>query len=153
VSPTATPTATPLPYDCVCVPKQVVPQGNLVSLKNVSTGEKGSTLTRTVTVKLIAEDAFPGSCQNGSTSGPTAVGLYIEDDDEDVVIDEVSKTSFICTAGKTTHVKFWVRYEGPENCEGSAVPTKQTSNGDLDITATTSPGGELNDTLRIQCKR
>jgi hypothetical protein len=130
----------------------VVPQGNLVSLKNVSDGGKGSKLTRTVAVKLVAQDATPGSCVAGSISGPTSVHLYIVDDDGDVVINR-SKNGFICEAGKITHMKFGVRYEGPENCKDSDVPTQQTSNGDLYITATASPGGELTDTLRIQCKR
>jgi hypothetical protein len=100
---------------------------------------------------MRAEDVTPGSCQSGATSGPTTVNLYIEDDDGDVIIDSY-KNSFICQADKTTHVKFGVRYEGPENCAGSVAPTNQTSNGELFVTASTVDG-ELDDTLRIQCKR
>jgi hypothetical protein len=133
------------------VPIQVVPQGNLVALKNVSTGGKGSKLTRTVTVKMQAREVSPGSCPDGETSAPTSVTLHIEDDDGDVVIDK-TKNTFVCESGKQTHVKFGVRYEGPENCADSVAPTTQVSQGDLFVTASTSDGS-LDDTLRIQCKR
>jgi hypothetical protein len=123
----------------------------MVSLKNVSDGGKGSKLTRTVAVKLTGQDVSPGSCKGDATSVPTDLSLYIEDDDGDVVID-TSKGPFTCGAGKITHVKFGVRYKGPENCAGSAVPSGQVSNGDLFVTASTLDG-QLDDTLRIQCKR
>jgi hypothetical protein len=129
----------------------VVPQGNLVALKNVGTAGKGSELTKAVVVKMVAQDVTPGSCPIGAVSGPTSVNLYIEDDDGDVVIDR-SRNSFICESGMTAHVKFAVRYEGPKNCEGSAVPTGQVSKGDLFVTASTSDG-VYSDRLRIQCKK
>jgi hypothetical protein len=129
----------------------VVPQGNLVALKNVSTGGKGSKLTRTVAVKLVAEEISPGSCPHGEVSAPTSLHLFIEDDDGDVISDS-TKGPFVCESGKATHTKFWVRYEGPENCAGSVAPSSQTSKGDLLVTATTNDG-QLDDALRIQCKR
>jgi hypothetical protein len=130
---------------------KVVPQGNAVALKNVEDGGKGSTIERSITVKLEAQEARPGSCPTGATSNPTTVNLYIEDDDGDLVFDR-SKNSFVCTSGMTTNAKFGVRYTGPENCKDSAVPAKQTSSGRLYVNATTVDGG-LNDTLKIQCKR
>jgi hypothetical protein len=136
--------------DCLCEPVQVVPQGNLVALRDVGTDGKGSTLTRTVTVKLQAREARPGSCPAG-TSSPTTLDLSIVDDDGDPVAVGNGKNGY-CEAGKNTHMKFWVRYVGPENCKDSAVPTQQVSRGDLFITATAS-GGALDDKLGIQCKK
>ena len=154
--PVSTATPTPPTADCLCVPIQVVPQGNLVALKNVSDGGKGSKLTRTVTVKMEAREVSPGSCPHGDISAPTPLNLKIVDDDGDVIIDS-TKGPFVCESGKAVHTKFWMRYEGPENCKGSAVPSSQTSKGDLLVTATTSDGSlddiVLDDTLRIQCKR
>jgi hypothetical protein len=129
----------------------VVPQGNLIALKNVGTGGKGSTVMRTVTVKLVAEEVYPGSCPSGATSGPAWVNLLILDDDGGVIID-ATKSSITCESGKNTHVKFGVKYEGPENCKGSSVPSGQVSKGDLFVTATTN-GGSLDDWLGIQCKK
>jgi len=130
---------------------KVVPQGNAVALKNVADGGKGSTIERTITVQLEAQEATPGSCPLGATSNPTTVNLYIEDDDGDLVYDR-SKNSFVCTAGQKVHAKFGVRYTGPENCKDSAVPSKQTSRGTLFVNATTADGS-MDDTLKIQCKR
>jgi hypothetical protein len=128
----------------------VVPQGNLVALRNVATGGKGSTLTRTVTVKLQAREASPGSCPAG-TSSPTPVHLSIVDDNGVPVAVSNGKDAY-CEAGKNTHIKFWVKYEGPENCKDSAVPTQQVSRGELRVNATAS-GGSLDDKLGIQCKK
>ena len=130
---------------------KVVPQGNVAALRNVGSGGKGSTLDRSLIVQLEAQEASPGSCPDGATSDPTTVSLTIEDDDGDEVFDG-SKNSFVCTAGKRIHAKFVVRYRGPENCENSAVPSVQTSRGDLFVNATTADG-PLNDILGILCKR
>jgi hypothetical protein len=146
-----TPTPTPGPTDCLCVPVKVVPQGNAVALKNVSNGGKGSTIERTITVSLVAQEASPGSCPDGATSNPTTVNLTIVDDDGDLVFDR-DKNSFVCTSGKKVHAKFGVRYTGPDNCKDSAVPTRQTSSGTLFVNATTADGSH-DDDLRIQCKR
>jgi hypothetical protein len=81
---------------------------------------------------------------------PTPVTLLILDDDDDVVINS-TKTVF-CESGTNTHMKFWVEYEGPENCAGSVAPTRQVSRGGLFVTATAS-GGQLEDELGIQCKK
>jgi len=126
-----------------------VPQGNLVALKNVEDGGKGSKLTRTVTVKLVAEEVSPGSCPYGTIT-PTPVNLTIVDDDGDYVINASKNAS--CEFGTTTHIKFGVKYEGPENCKDSAVPTGQVSKGYLFVTASAN-GGTLDDTLGIQCKK
>jgi len=158
-TPTATPTASPTPTatptagptDCLCVPVKVVPQGNAVALKNVEDGGKGSTIERSITVSLVAQEASPGSCPDGATSNPTTVNLYIEDDDGGLDFDR-SKNSFVCTAGKRVHAKFGVRYTGPENCKNSEVPVKQVSSGRLFVNASTADGS-MDDTLRIQCKR
>jgi hypothetical protein len=130
---------------------KVVPQGNAVALKNVSDGGKGSTIERSITVKLEAQEASPGSCPLGATSNPTEVNLYVEDDDGDVVFNG-SKNSFVCTSGSRVHAKFGVRYTGPENCKDSAVPSNQISKGTLFVNATTGDGF-VDDTLKIQCKR
>jgi len=130
---------------------KVVPQGNAVALKNVADDGKGSTIERSITVSLAAQEASPGSCPDGATSNPTTVNLYIEDDDGDEVFNR-SKNSFVCTAGKRVHAKFGVRYTGPENCKNSEVPVKQVSSGRLFVNASTADGS-MDDTLRIQCKR
>ncbi len=129
----------------------VVPQGNLAALRNVGSGGKGSTLERSLTIQLEAQEASPGSCPDGATSGPTTVSLHIEDDDGEVIFDG-SKNSFVCTAGNRVNVKFGVVYRGPENCENSAVPSPQTSRGEIIVNATTA-AGSLNDVLGILCKR
>jgi len=152
VSPTVSPTAPPTPTpteDCVCVPTKIVPQGNLIALKNVGDGGKGSTLTRTVTVKLVAVEASPGSCPAGTVSA-SPVTLMMVDDDLDGIIN--STKNVFCESGEKTHVKFWVEYEGPENCAGSVAPAQQVSRGKLTVTATAS-GGQLIDELGIQCKK
>jgi hypothetical protein len=130
---------------------KVVPQGNAVALKNVSDGGKGSTIERSITVKLEAQEASPGSCPLGATSDPTWVNLYIEDDDGDVVING-RKNSFVCKSGMTVNAKFGVRYTGPENCKDSAVPSNPISKGTLFVNATTGDGS-LDDSLKIQCRR
>jgi hypothetical protein len=129
----------------------VVPQGNAVALKNVEDGGKGSSIQRSITVQLEAQEVIPGSCPYGATSNPTTVHLYIEDDDGDVV-NQSSKNSFVCTSGSKIHAKFGVRYNGPENCKDSEVPIQQTSRGTLFVNATTADG-VYEDTLKIQCKR
>jgi hypothetical protein len=100
---------------------------------------------------MVAQEVSAGSCPNGETSGPTSVTLYIEDDDGDTVINR-TKNGFVCESGKTTHMKFGVTYEGPENCAGSVEPAGQVSKGDLFVTASTVDG-TYDDTLRIQCKK
>jgi hypothetical protein len=72
------------------------------------------------------------------------------DDDGDGIINSTKNAS--CESGTKTNVKFWVKYEGPENCAGSVAPAQQVSRGDLYVTATAT-GGQLNDELGIQCKK
>jgi hypothetical protein len=67
------------------------------------------------------------------------VTLAILDDDGGVVFVG-NKEGFVCTSGSISQAKFGVRFRGPENCEGSAVPVGQTSIGDLFVTAWTIEG-------------
>ncbi len=151
-TPTASPTATTPPADCRCVPTSVAPGGNLATLKNVATGGKGSRAYRNLTVKLEAQDVTHGSCPRGATSDPVAVSLRIEDDDGDVIIDQ-SKSGFVCVGQQPVFAKFWVSYEGPKHCKGSAVPTGNSpSHGDLFVTVATEDGS-LIPTRGIVCKR
>jgi hypothetical protein len=87
----------------------------------------------------------------GASSAPRSVNLTIVDDDGDVVIDSTKK-SIVCYSGEATHVKFGVRFEGPENCAGSVPPAVQVSNGDLFVSASTEDGS-FDDMVGIQCKR
>ena len=152
ICPIATPTPTPSPGGCLCVPKKVIPGGNLASLRNVEEGGKASTIIKSVTVQLDAREASPGSCPEGATSDPTTVNLFIEDDDGDVVFFG-SKKGFICKAGEEkTNAKFGVRFRGPENCAGSIVPVENISAGDLFINATTVDG-TLDVVRRIRCRK
>jgi hypothetical protein len=72
------------------------------------------------------------------------------DDDGGGIINSTKDAS--CKSGTNTHVKYWVKYEGPDNCKNSAVPDQQVSRGDLFVFATAS-GGTLKDKLGIQCKK
>jgi hypothetical protein len=131
------------------VPTNIVPAGNLVVLKNTSTGGKGSELARSVSVILNARDVTPGSCPPGSSSDPVTVSLRLVDDDGDTILNESSKSGFVCTAGTSTNAKFTAFYR-VENCKGSVAPEK-TSMGAVDATASTAHGS-LNRTRRVQCK-
>lgn len=151
-SPTPTPTATPGGTgDCLCVIHNVQPSGNMATLKNVATGGKGSTSTRTVGVSLQAEETSPGSCPLGASTMGT-LKLTIVDDDGDVLINNF-KGPVQCISGQTTKVKFGVTYKGPKNCKDSAVPSGNVSNGDLFVTVFETQSQDVfTDTNGIQCR-
>jgi len=129
----------------------VVPAGNLAALRNVSSGGKGYTITRSITVLLNAQDVTPGSCRHGASSGPVAVSLSLSDDTGTPIPVSAAKAPVVCTAGRSAHAKFAAVYTGPENCKNSIPPPHRVSKGRIDITATTDHG-VLNQTGKILCK-
>ncbi len=134
------------------MPKKVIPGGVLAALKDVGTGGKASTIIRTVTVQLEAQESSAGSCPTGATSEPTMLNLRMVDDDDQIFFLR-NKAGLVCTAGEPTNAKFWARYSGPMNCKDSAVPTgNQPSAGNLFLTATTADG-VLEVVRNIVCKR
>jgi hypothetical protein len=100
---------------------------------------------------LEAIEASPGSCPNGASSDPTAVSLFIVDDDGDVVFNG-SQSGFVCSPGVKLQANFMVRFEGPENCKDSAVPSGQATDGDLFINASTEDGS-LDRVRTIRCSK
>ena len=124
---------------------------DLASLRNVATGGSGSTATKSLTVQLEGAEASPGSCPTGAYSEPTAVNLFIEDDDGDVIIDAIGE-GFVCRMGFKVQAGFDVFFQGPLNCENSAVPSGQSSNGDLFVHADTADGS-LDQIRGIKCSR
>jgi hypothetical protein len=129
----------------------VLPAGNFAALRNVETGGAGSTIDKSVTVQLETIEASPGSCPVGAASDPTTVNLFIEDDDGDVVFDG-SGEGFVCTIGVKLQANFEVRFQGPENCQGSAVPSGQFFDGDLFVNANTEHGS-LDEIKKNRCSR
>jgi hypothetical protein len=79
------------------------------------------------------------------------VNLFIEDDDGDVVFDG-SEEGLVCTSGAKLQANFEVRFQGPENCKDSAVPSGQSSDGDLFLNANTVDGS-LDMTRNIRCSK
>jgi hypothetical protein len=129
----------------------VVPAGNLAALRNVSSGDKGSTLTRSISVVLNAQETSPGSCPTGASSDPVSVSLSLLDDGGDPIPVSVAKSPVVCTAGQSVKAKFAAVYTGPENCKDGVSPPHHVSKGDVSITAT-SDHGTLNQTGKILCK-
>jgi hypothetical protein len=129
----------------------VLPVRNFVSLRNVETGGAGSTIDKSVSVQLEGIEASPGSCPVGAASGPTTVNLFIEDDDGDVVFDG-SGEGFVCTMGVKLQANFEVRFQSPENCKDSAVPSGQSSDGNLFVNANTEHGS-LDEIKKIRCSK
>ena len=140
--PTPTP-PTPTPVPCSCVPAKLIPGGNLAALRNVATGGKASTVRKSVTVRLKAE-----GCTSGMSTDPVTVSLLLEDDDGEVILNH-AKPGFVCTANTWTDAKFTAIFEGPKNCENSAVPVQQ-STGDIDVTMMTDDGTR-HATRKIKC--
>lgn len=127
--------------DCRCVPDVVLPGGNLAKLRDVATDGKASRVAESVTVRLKAVDATPGSCRAGLSSDPVTVSMYLEDDDGDVILSR-AKGGFVCTSGKKSHAKFTTYFEGPKNCKDSVVPVAQ-SKGNITGWAATDDGSLL----------
>jgi hypothetical protein len=130
----------------------VLPANNdLATLRDVATGGSGSTANKSLTVQLEGAEASPGSCPTGAISDPTTVSLFIEDDDGDVVIDAIGE-GFVCTMGAKVQANFEVLFQGPVNCKDSAVPSGQSSNGDLFVDARTEDSS-LYEIRGIKCSR
>jgi hypothetical protein len=134
--------------DCLCVPTKILPGGNLAQLRNVATGGKASKVAKSVTVRLSAQDVTPGSCTSGESSDPVTATLMLVDDDGEVILNN-AKPGFVCKANSTTNAKFTAIFEGPKNCEDSAVPVVQ-STGKIDVIMMTDDGVR-NATRKIQC--
>jgi hypothetical protein len=131
------------------MPEVVLPGSDLARLRDVSSSGKAASLVKTVTVRLRAVDITPGSCGSTASSDPVSVSLDLLDDDGQVIADQ-SRTGVVCTPLKKTHVKFPVFYEGPKNCQGSAVPAVK-SRGDVTGLVSTSDGGALVIDRKITC--
>jgi hypothetical protein len=127
------------------------PNRDLVNLRNVETGGSGSTVTKTLSVQLEAAEASPGSCLTGAISDPTSVSLYLDDDDGDVLIDAIGE-GYVCTMGAKVQADFDVLFQGPLNCQGSAVPSGKSSTGDLFVHASTEDGS-LDEIRWVKCNR
>jgi hypothetical protein len=132
-------------------------QPNQVSLRNVATAGKGSTLMRNMVLILHGVDAPGKTCDPGDFSAPTSINLTMLDDDGDILLNR-SKTT-VCGADKTTNVKIGVGFEGPLNCEGSAVPSggpggrQSLSTGTITSTGTGSLGTPVRvENTRIKCR-
>jgi hypothetical protein len=141
--------------DCLCQVVNIEP--NQVSLRNVATtGGKGSTLMRSMVVILQGSDAPGKICGPGDFSDPASINLTMVDDDGDILVD-TSKTT-VCGADTTTNVKIGVRFEGPLNCENSAVPSggpgrQSFSTGTITSTAIGSRGTSVGvENTRIKCR-
>jgi hypothetical protein len=68
-----------------------------------------------------------------------------------VVIDAIGE-GFVCTMGTKVQAGFEVLFQGPVNCQDSAVPSGQSSNGDLFVSANTEDGS-LDEIRGIKCSR
>jgi len=95
-------------------------------------------------MKLIihAVDAPGATCDAGEFSEPTSANLTMVDDDGDGIVS--GGKNVVCEGGgKTINVKLDVFFQGPLNCENSAVPPSGkpgSSTGTITSTATGSAG-------------
>jgi hypothetical protein len=124
---------------------------NSVSLKNVAAG---SSATRKMIVIVQAVDAPGATCDPGEFSEPTSINLaMVDDDDQSIFYD--GKIIACEGGGATANVKFDVFFQGPKNCENSAVPTggnHPKSTGLATSTATGSAGtAPYVETTSIRC--
>jgi hypothetical protein len=158
LTPTATPTPTtsptptqtpqpPLEEGCFCRIKNVNPAGNIAALRNTATGDKGSTLTRSLVINMKGENITPGSCPQDARN-VVEVSVFAVDDDGDVLIAE-SKRGFNCNAGGATNAKFLANYD-VLNCKDSVAPAN-TSFGDVTITVSNEQDFAVF-TRRVHCK-
>jgi hypothetical protein len=102
----------------------------------VALGGKGASETRKMVMIIQAVDAPGVTCDPGDFSEPTSINLTMVDDDGDVLINS-SKT--IMCGGTTVNLKRNVFFQGPLNCESSAVPSG-SSTGTITSTGTGSAG-------------
>ena len=133
-TPTASPSPTPGAFDCLCQVTNVNP--NSTTLNKVSTGGKGSSTTRKMTIHLATVDAPGATCDEGETSGPVPINLLMVDDTGDILVNS-AKTA-VCNGGPKKMDRN-VFFQGPLNCENSAVPDGVFSTGV--VTATVSAPG------------
>jgi hypothetical protein len=148
-TPSATPSQTPTPENgCECVPRQVTPGGNLVSLNQTSDSGSRSEQTKSVFVQLDVRDRTPGACRSGEDASQFSLQLQMVDDDGDVILDE-TRTGLRCDR-QTEQQRFDATYS-VQNCAGSVAPRKN-SKGEVTITATTEDG-ELVSTRTIGCNK
>jgi hypothetical protein len=143
------PVLTPPPESaCRCVPRTVVPAGNLAVLRDLADGGAQSEQTRSVGVVLTAEEREPGACRPRESAESIALRLEMVDDDGDVILDE-TRSGLICDrlVGQQT---FDATYD-VRNCPGSVVPDRN-SKGTVHVSATTEDG-ELVVQRTIECHR
>jgi hypothetical protein len=149
-----------LPEGCFCAIKNVNPAGNIASLRNTATGEKGSSVTRSLVINMKGENITPGSCPQDRRNAVAVSVLAVDDhcsdptgatciNGGDVLINSV-KTGFNCNAGGATNVKFPTLYD-VLNCEGSEAPPQGTSSGDITVTVSNEQDSAVF-TRKIQCK-
>jgi len=143
------PPITPAPESaCRCVPRTVVPAGNLAVLRDLADGGAQSEQTRSVGVVLTVEEREPGACRPRESAESIALRLEMVDDDGDVILDE-TRSGLICDrlVGQQT---FDATYD-VRNCPGSVVPDRN-SKGTVHVIATTEDG-ELAVQRTIECHR
>jgi hypothetical protein len=147
--------------DCLCEVQNINP--NQITLDNVATGGKRSSITRKVVVIVQAVDAPGVSCDAGEFSEPTKISLKMVDDGGHILIDNGKTVQ--CKGGldndgspEQINIRRSVPFQGPLNCENSEVPpdTGPSSNtvGIITSTAMGSPGTTpyVTDT-KIKCFR
>ena len=132
---------------CFCAIKNVNPAGNIASLRNTATGDKGSTLSRSLVINMKGENVTPGSCPQDARNVIDVTVLAV-DDDGDVLIDS-TKLGFNCNAGGATNAKFTASYS-VLNCEDSVAPNN-TSSGDVTVTVSNEQDFAVF-TRKVQCK-
>ena len=115
---------------------------------------------RNMVLILHGVDAPGKTCGPGDFSDLTSINLTMVDDDGDIldILIDTSKTA-VCSADKTTNVKIAVGFEGPLNCEDSAVPSggpggrQSLSTGAITSTGTGSPSTSVwVENTRIKCR-
>jgi len=123
---------------------------NLVVLRNVGTGGKGSNSIRKMIVTVQAVDAPGVTCDPGEFSAPTPINLKMEDDHGNILID--SAKTVVCKQGATTLMRS-VFFQGPLNCENGAVPPPNPDFSVGSITTTGSAPGTADyvESTSIKC--
>ena len=126
---------------------------NQTTLHGVGNGSKGHSGNRLMKIIFNAVDAGGGAtCDVGERSAPTSVHLRMADDNGELLIN--SAKNFVCENEGPNDLSTQERkvfWQGPKNCENSAIPTGKFSNGD--ITATVSIAGQPDyvEVLNIKC--
>ena len=126
---------------------------NQTTLHGVGDGAKGFSGNRQMRIVFNTADAPGATCELGEASAPTSVHLNMVDDNGEILTDS-AKTMVCRNKGPNDlpTAKRKVFWEGPKNCENSAIPTGgKATNGD--ITATVSIAGQPDyvEVLNIKC--